>query len=102
MSDGAVSRLWQRIRKQVTADADHLHELFFPQFDGVTMTADDSYVRIWLSELFLAKEVSWGVERSPAYRSRSGCSSAGSALRLSPRSYGPRSRPGTGSSRTIS
>ena len=66
MSDGAVGRLWQRIRRQVDAEAGHLHRLFFPQPDGVTMTPNDSYVRIWLSELFLAKQVAWGVERSPA------------------------------------
>src|SRR5260370_13745207 len=66
MNDGAVSRLWRRIRQQVDADAAHLHQLFFPQDNGVTMTPNDSYVRIWLSELFLAKQVSWGVERSPA------------------------------------
>jgi hypothetical protein len=66
MSDGAVGRLWKRIWQQVDAEADHLHQLFFPQDDGITMTPNDSYVRIWLSELFLAKQVSWGVERSPA------------------------------------
>jgi hypothetical protein len=66
MSDGAVGRLWKRIRQQFDAEADHLHRLFFPQDDGVAMTPNDSYLRIWLSELFLAKEVSWGVERSPA------------------------------------
>jgi hypothetical protein len=66
MSDGAASRLWARIRRQADADAGHLHRLFFPQDGAVTMTPNDSYVRVWLSELFLAKEVSWGAERSPA------------------------------------
>ena len=66
MNDKAVSKLWMRIRRQVEAEADHLHRLFFPQDDAITMTPNDSYVRVWLSELFLAKEVSWGAERSPA------------------------------------
>jgi hypothetical protein len=66
MSDSSVGRLWARIRRQVDAEAGHLHRLFFPQEDAVTMVANDSYVRVWLSELFLAKEVSWGAERSPA------------------------------------
>lgn len=66
MSDGAVSRLWTRVRRQVDADAGHLHRLFFPQAEAVTMTPNDSYLRIWLSELFLAKEVAWGAERVPA------------------------------------
>ena len=66
MSDSAVSRLWTRVRRQVDADAAHLHRLFFPQDEDVTMTPNDSYLRIWLSELFLAKEVAWGAERLPA------------------------------------
>lgn len=60
----AVGRLWARARGQ--AAAGHLHGRFFPQDDGVTMTPDDSYLRIWLSELFLAKAASWGADRTPA------------------------------------
>jgi hypothetical protein len=66
MSDSAVGRLWTRVRRQVDADAGHLHRLFFPQDEAVTMTPNDSYLRVWLSELFLAKEVAWGAERLPA------------------------------------
>lgn len=66
MNDGAVGRLWTRIRRQVDADAGHLHRLFFAQPGAVAMTPNDSYLRVWLSELFLAKEVAWGAERSPA------------------------------------
>ncbi|HEY3882923.1 MAG TPA: hypothetical protein VGM12_30415 [Trebonia sp.] len=66
MTEGAASRLWARIRHQVDADAGHLHRQFFPQENAAAMTPNDSYVRVWLSELFLAKEVSWGAERSPA------------------------------------
>lgn len=66
MTNNAVGRLWNKIKGQVAAQADHLHITFFPQDQGVAMTPDDSYVRIWLSELFLANEVAWGAERSPA------------------------------------
>jgi hypothetical protein len=66
MNDNGVARLWNRVRGQVASSANHLQIKFFPQEDGVTMTPDDSYLRIWLSELFLADKVAWGVERSPA------------------------------------
>ena len=66
MSDSAVGKLWNRIRRQVDADAGHLHRLFFPQAEAAVMTPNDSYLRVWLSELFLAKEVAWGAERLPA------------------------------------
>jgi hypothetical protein len=66
VSDSAVGRLWTRVRRQVDADAGHLHRLFFPQAEAAVMTPNDSYLRVWLSELFLAKEVAWGAERLPA------------------------------------
>lgn len=64
MSD-AAGTLWAWARRQAVADADHLHSLFFPQGDGAVMTPNDSYLRVWLSELFLAKERAWGTDRSP-------------------------------------
>lgn len=36
------------------------------------MTPNDSYLRIWLSELFLARQTSWGSDRSPAVRAEIG------------------------------
>ncbi len=66
MSDNAISKLWTRIRSTVDADAGHLHRLFFPQAGAVAMTPNDSYLRVWLSELFLAKERAWGTDRIPA------------------------------------
>ena len=66
MSDTAAGKLWKRIRNTVDADAGHLHRLFFPQDDSVTMTPNDSYLRLWLSELHLAKERAWGADRIPA------------------------------------
>jgi hypothetical protein len=66
MADSAVGRLWRRIRQKFDADAAQLHRIFFAEQDGIRMTPNNSYLRIWLSELFLAKEVAWGVEKSPA------------------------------------
>jgi hypothetical protein len=54
------------VRRQFDAQAGHQQRLFFPQPDATPLVPDDSYVRIWLSELFLAREVAWGTERSPA------------------------------------
>jgi hypothetical protein len=62
----AAGTLWTWARRQAVADADHLHSLFFPQDDGSVMTPNESYLRVWLSELFLAKERAWGTDRSPA------------------------------------
>ena len=66
MPVSAATSLWTRVRRQFDAQAGHQHRLFFPQQDAAPLTPNDSYVRIWLSELFLAKEVAWGTERSPA------------------------------------
>ena len=66
MPQAAAARLWTRVRRQFDAQAGHQHRVFFPQDDAAPLTPNDSYVRIWLSELFLAKEVAWGTERSPA------------------------------------
>jgi hypothetical protein len=62
----AAARLWTKVRYQFDAQAGHQHRLFFNQEDAAPLKPDDSYVRIWLSELFLAKQVAWGTERSPA------------------------------------
>ena len=64
--DTAVGRLWGRLRGTFDADASLLQRVFFPEQDGARMTPNDSYLRVWLSELFLAKKVAWGVERTPA------------------------------------
>jgi hypothetical protein len=58
--------LWRRVKETFDADAEHLQRIFFPALGIAPLTPGDSYVRIWLSELFLAKQVQWGVERFPA------------------------------------
>ena len=102
MSDGAVSRLWQRIRQQFDAEAGHLHRLFFPEDGAVQMIPNDSYVRIWLSEPYLANQVSWGWTVLPPCRLRCGCCSGGSVRKRSLPSSSLRLGPGTGYSRTTS
>jgi hypothetical protein len=62
----AAAHLWTRVRRQFDAQAQHHLRIFFPQEDAVPLAPNDSYVRIWLSELFLAKQVAWGTERTPA------------------------------------
>lgn len=64
----AITWLWRRVRGQVVADAGHLHSEFFPEEDRFAMTPNGSYLRVWLSELFLARQTSWGRDRSPAVR----------------------------------
>lgn len=66
MPGNAAARLWTSVRSQFDAQAGHRHRLFFPQDDAVPLTPNDSYVRVWLSEFFLASEVAWGTERMPA------------------------------------
>jgi hypothetical protein len=66
MKGKAVTHLWNQLRRQFDAESGHLHRIFFPEEDdAVVMTPNDSYLRVWLSELFLAKEVAWGAERIP-------------------------------------
>ncbi len=100
MSDGAASRLWQRIRQQFDAEAGHLHRLLFLDDGAVPMTPNDSYVRVWLTELHLAKQVSWGVGRSPVIQASVRLMFGGLSTKRSPHSSSPRLAPGTGSSRT--
>lgn len=66
--NSALARLWRGARGQVVADAGHLHSEFFPQADGALLTPNDSYLRLWLSELFLARRTSWARDASPAVR----------------------------------
>lgn len=97
MSDGAVSLLWQRIRRKFDAEAGHLHRVFFPQEDGPAMVPDDSYLRVWLSELFLAKDVAWGAERTPAVQASVRMRYGG----LSPRTFATLVQPPVASGRGV-
>ena len=102
MPANPAARLWTRVRRQFDAQAGHQHRLFFPQQDAAPLTPNDSYVRIWLSELFLAKEVAWGTERSPAVHASVRLLFGGVTRRRSSPSPNPLPRAATACSRTTS
>lgn len=66
MSNNAISWLWNKIKGAFDADAKQLHRVFFAEDNSSPLAPNDSYLRLTLSELFLAKEVQWGIERFPA------------------------------------
>ncbi len=67
MSDNnPAGRLWDRIREQFAKEADHLVRVFLPEAGAQPLVPNDSYLRVSLSELFLANERAWGGDRIPA------------------------------------
>ncbi len=66
MSDNPAVRLWDRIKDQFAKEADHLVSVFLPEPDTAPLMPNDSYLRVSLSELFLADEREWGGDRIPA------------------------------------
>lgn len=65
MSDNAA-RLWGRIKDQFVKEAGHLVRVFIPEAGKDPLAPGDSYLRVTLSELFLANEREWGGDRIPA------------------------------------
>lgn len=61
------------VKGWITANADHYLRVIIPA-DHVSpapqndapLTPDASYFRVWLSEMFLAKQVDWGAQKFPA------------------------------------
>jgi hypothetical protein len=66
MSDNAAVRLWGRIKDQFAKEAGHLVRVFIPENGKDPLVPGDSYLRVTLSELFLASEREWGGDRIPA------------------------------------
>jgi hypothetical protein len=66
VSDGAAGKLWNAIRDQFTKEAGHLQLVHVPEPGTAGLVPNDSYLRLTLSELFLAKEKTWGTDRVPA------------------------------------
>jgi hypothetical protein len=62
----AVSRTWNAIRDQFTKEAAHLQLVHIPEPGAAALRPRDSYLRLSLSELFLADERKWGTDRLPA------------------------------------
>lgn len=63
MSDNAAGLLWSRIREQFAKEAEHLVRVFIPENGQVPLKPNDSYLRVSISEFFLANVKSWGSER---------------------------------------
>jgi hypothetical protein len=66
VSDNAIGKLWNGIKDQFVKDAEHLQLVHIPEPGTATLAPNDSYLRLTLSELFLAKEKTWGTGRLPA------------------------------------
>lgn len=66
MSDNPAVRLWDRVKEQFVKEAGHVVRVFLPEPDSKPLAPNDSYLRVWLSELFLANEREWGGDRIPA------------------------------------
>ena len=52
--------MWKRIASWFTANAEHCTRQFLPEPGAQPIRADQGYVRLWLSEGFLAKRRTWG------------------------------------------
>ena len=65
MSGGAAGRLWNTVRDQFTKDAEHLQLVHIPEPGASALVPNDSYLRLTLSELFLAGERACGTDRRP-------------------------------------
>jgi hypothetical protein len=66
VNDNPAVRLWGRIKDQFVREADHLVRVFLPEPGAAPLVPNDSYLRVSLSELFLANEREWGGDRIPA------------------------------------
>ena len=66
MIDGLGNKLWHRVRGWVEANTKHVTLKFFPDPDGDAIEPYNGYVRVWLSEGFLAQQKTWGNKHFPA------------------------------------
>lgn len=65
MADDDVNAMWQRVRRWFVADAEHSTVAFLPQPGAQPLTARAGYVRLWLTEGFLARSRAMGMSRFP-------------------------------------
>jgi hypothetical protein len=65
MPEGLISRVWTRVRNWFSANAEQMTLKFFPD-DGEPIRPYDGYVRLWLSEGYLAQRKQWTNEQFPA------------------------------------
>jgi hypothetical protein len=64
--DNPAVRLWDRIKEQFVKEAGHLVKVFLPEANAEPLVPNNCYLRVSLSELFLANERAWGGDRIPA------------------------------------
>ena len=55
---GFADKVGQRVKGWFTANAEHVTCQFFPQPGAEPLVPGDGYVRLWLTEGFLAKALS--------------------------------------------
>jgi len=65
MSGNAAVRAGRWLRGQVYRRAEHLHLVPIEEKGAAKLVADKSYVRVWLSEFWLAADRSWAFSRKP-------------------------------------
>jgi hypothetical protein len=68
MSDNVAVRVWHWLWGQVYRRAEHPRLVLIPEKDAAKLVADKSYVRVWLSEFWLAADRSWTFGRKPVVK----------------------------------
>lgn len=63
---GFANLVGNRVKSWFSAEAEHVTVRFFPEPDAEPLVSGDGYLRLWLSEGFLATAVSWGNQHFPA------------------------------------
>ena len=66
MSENPAVRLWGHLKDLFVKEGEHLVSVFFAEKDSAPLVPNDSYLRLSLSELFLADEKEWGGDHIPA------------------------------------
>jgi hypothetical protein len=66
MPENFARRMWRRVQSWFVANAEHVSVVFIPADDAEPLLPHTGYVRLWVSEGFLAQQRTWGVDRFPA------------------------------------
>jgi hypothetical protein len=66
MAEPFLRKLWLRVSKFVTDNAEHVTIKFFPDSTQEPIRANAGYVRVWLADGFLAQQKTWGNNQFPA------------------------------------
>jgi hypothetical protein len=60
--------LWTRIKSWADENAQHVRLVSFPD-EGAALRANESYLRLWLSDMFLSRRTAWFTEWFPSVAS---------------------------------